>query len=267
MVLERFQLIWRADGSALAFLHRGKPVYITWCTMFARMVVFTLIAASCGLPAMAADLARIPRVIHKEPAYQSTPKYCLLVFGKDADTHIWMVLDGNTLYVDRNGNSDLTDPGEKLVNNNGSYFTIDHLSERDGTIHKNLVLAAFQKGTFNLQMGVDGQREQFVGIGNMARPSWGDKPGNAPIIHFNGPMTIERYGPNYTVPRGAGESISRRFKLRLLVGTPGLGLGTFASYDDICSEDLGPIQADIEYPNAKNPAEPIVRHVELLHDG
>ena len=28
---------------------------------------------------------------------------------------MWLVFDGDTLYVDRNGNGDLTDPGEKIA--------------------------------------------------------------------------------------------------------------------------------------------------------
>ena len=30
----------------------------------------------------------------------------------EAQTRVWIVQDGDTLYVDRNGNGDLTEPGE-----------------------------------------------------------------------------------------------------------------------------------------------------------
>jgi len=63
---------------------------------------------------LAADLTKIDRKIAKEPAYQSKPRYCLLVFGPVAKTRVWIVLDGDTLYVDRNGNGDLTEEGEKV---------------------------------------------------------------------------------------------------------------------------------------------------------
>jgi hypothetical protein len=67
-------------------------------------------------PLPAADLAKIERTILKEPAYQTkAPRYCLLVFGPDAGTRVWLVLDGDTLYVDRNGNGDLTDKNEKVA--------------------------------------------------------------------------------------------------------------------------------------------------------
>jgi hypothetical protein len=66
--------------------------------------------------AAAVDLTKIDRSLGKEPAYQSkTPQYCLLVFGPQAQVRVWLVLDGDALYLDRNGNGDLTDAGERLA--------------------------------------------------------------------------------------------------------------------------------------------------------
>ena len=47
----------------------------------------------------AADLTKVDRRIRKEPAYESKPKYCLLVFGPEAKHRVWLVLDGDVLYV------------------------------------------------------------------------------------------------------------------------------------------------------------------------
>src|SRR5579871_5179529 len=80
-----------------------------------------------AVPAGAVDLAKIDRTIRKEPAYRSkAPQYCLLVFGPEAKTRVWLVLDldsepweenaaGNSLYVDRNGSGDLTEPGNRVA--------------------------------------------------------------------------------------------------------------------------------------------------------
>src|SRR5262249_24359264 len=57
----------------------------------------------------AADLTKIERTIAKEPAYIGKPKYCVLVFGPEAKTRIWLALDGIALYVDRTGVGDLTE--------------------------------------------------------------------------------------------------------------------------------------------------------------
>jgi hypothetical protein len=58
----------------------------------------------------ATDLAKIDRTIGKEPRYRSKPRYCLLVFGPEARHKVWLVHDGDTLYVDRQGKGDLTRP-------------------------------------------------------------------------------------------------------------------------------------------------------------
>jgi hypothetical protein len=232
--------------------------------MFKRLFLSALIALAAGLPARATELKDIERTILREPAYESAPRYCLLVFGPDADTRVWLVQDGKTLH---NGNGDLTEPGTRVQSVNTTHFTVSRINERSGTIHKNLRVHSAADGTFSLQIGEEGRREQYVGIGRMDKPRWGDRPANAPIIHFNGPMALERYGPVYTLPRMTGNEDHRRFKLRLMVGTPGLGHGTFASYDEICTEKLGPIQADIEYPSGDPCGKPIKQGTELIHDG
>src|SRR6476620_8755032 len=43
------------------------------------------------------------------------PEYCLLVFGADASTRVWLVQDGDVLYVDRNHNGDLTKADERIA--------------------------------------------------------------------------------------------------------------------------------------------------------
>jgi hypothetical protein len=63
----------------------------------------------------AADLAKIDRTIAKEPVYQSKPRYCLIVFGLEAKTRVWLVLDGDALFVDRNGNGDLTEKSKRIL--------------------------------------------------------------------------------------------------------------------------------------------------------
>ncbi len=56
----------------------------------------------------------ISRSIGKEPKYTGTPRYCLLALDADAKERVWLVHDGDALYVDRNGNGDLTDECEKI---------------------------------------------------------------------------------------------------------------------------------------------------------
>ena len=79
----------------------------------AALLLATLILSA--FPVAGSDLAKIDRHIKKEPAYQGKPKYGLLVFGPEAKTCVWLILDGDVLYADKNGNGDLTEKGERIT--------------------------------------------------------------------------------------------------------------------------------------------------------
>src|SRR5437870_13912675 len=83
-----------------------------------RSYLWTVVTVlTVQLPGHAADLSKIDRTIGKEPVYESEskPKYCLVVFGPEAKTRVWLVLDGDVLYVDRNGDGDLTGKDERIL--------------------------------------------------------------------------------------------------------------------------------------------------------
>lgn len=79
-----------------------------------RNLVGVMLVSLCAMSAGATDLSKIDRSIRREPVYRSAPAYCLLVFGAKAEHRVWLVLDGETLYVDRNGNGDLTEEDERI---------------------------------------------------------------------------------------------------------------------------------------------------------
>jgi hypothetical protein len=79
--------------------------------MYARALAATFVALVAARPAAAVDFDRLDRRIAREPVYQSKPLYCLALLGPDARTRVWMVLDGERLYVDKNCNGDLSDDG------------------------------------------------------------------------------------------------------------------------------------------------------------
>jgi hypothetical protein len=82
---------------------------IQWLVLL--MVATPVNADQAGL----SDLAKLDRSIAKEPSYGSAPHYALLVFGPEAAHRSWLVMDGdNLLFVDRNGNGDLTDPEDRI---------------------------------------------------------------------------------------------------------------------------------------------------------
>jgi hypothetical protein len=82
---------------------------------FLQLACVLLGLALNSAAAQTVDLARIDRSIRREPAYRSTPRYCLLVFGPRAEHRVWLILDGDSLYVDRDGNGDLTEKGKQVA--------------------------------------------------------------------------------------------------------------------------------------------------------
>jgi hypothetical protein len=236
----------------------------------------------------AADLTKIERTIRKEPAYQSkTPRYCLLVFGPEAKTRVWLVLDGKTLYVDRNGNGDLTEDGEKVSSTKEGQtilgedvytFAVGEL--RDGERrHRNVTLIVIGLSSesktktavdnnapslsFRIRMeveipgfeGVTKDSRVLQAAGLDASPlQFADRPREAPILHFAGPLTL-------TVSGQPTFRINREMELYLGLETPGRGEGTFVH---TASEGAVPPavypRAEIAFP-AQKPGEPPVKAI------
>src|SRR5262249_14943460 len=151
-----------------------------------------------SLPASATDLTKIDRTIAKEPAYKNKPKYCLLVFGPEAKFRVWLVIDGDTLYVDRNGNGDLTEPGEAVTRPPEGGFQAGTITEPNGIQHTKLQLQVIHTGSFAIAIRIEGKRLQCVQVEApcpRASPPgsrlFADRPGAAPIVHFDGPLTMK----------------------------------------------------------------------------
>jgi hypothetical protein len=200
----------------------------------------------------ATDLTKIDRTIAKEPAYKSKPKYCLVVFGPEAKMRVWLVLDGDVLYVDRNGNGDLTEGGESLVaapitghHTKGRVWKVGDLAAPGGkVIYKGLTVSDVSGGvdgrfdSLGLGIAVNvpiGSTRALQCAGSAIHPSAGynlrfaDRPKDAPLIHFGGPLRIMLVQPErFTAGVKAGE----KYELKAYVGTPGLDKDTAAIIDD-----------------------------------
>ncbi len=228
------------------------------------MKMSTFWPASVGLVvtaclANAADLSKIERTIAKEPAYQSKPRYCLLVFGPEAKARFWLVLDGDTLFVDRNANGDLTEPGESASpaarEEYSVSFTVPDLIEPNGKVkHTCLHLMQMKKGNVYLRVRVENGRYWWTGFDDEERLYFAERPGDAPIVHFNGPRTFGFFHPK-TLDRGPRSEVVTQN--RLSIGTPGLGKGTFAALDANQIPRPRSLIAEIEFPNPIKRGEPI----------
>jgi hypothetical protein len=218
--------------------------------LFMRTSVFLFGALSltCFAPSVfAVDLTKIDRTIRKEPAYRTKPRYALLVLGAKAETRIWLVIDGKTLYVDRNGNGDLTEKGERVSAEKSE--STDYLAFRAGafieadgkTKHSNLTVNQYFARQFGRLVNSVGIMDVLDAFGQTTNGengcSFGDSPRDAPIIHLNGPLSIRAHSAVVEYPGGSKvkefpfklEAAEKVSELHVQVGTPGLGEGTFGA--------------------------------------
>ena len=268
-------------------------------TRFALLLASAFLGAESGF----ADAPHPRRIPDKEPVYETkAPKYGLLRFGPEGKDQVWLVLDGNTLYVDRNGNGDLTEAGEKILpekSRAGSDPEQDGVSFEVGELaigaqrHKGLrvhsvplkyysdvptgsrpeakALLAKDRKARVARINVEVAMQGFQGGGVDGRiifaagPDdadgvlhFADRPAEAPIIHCGGPLQITFFGERPTLRAG------REPEVYLVVGSPGVGPGTFAMlpYHSTIPDEAKPV-AEITYPPAQLGAAPMREKIEL----
>jgi hypothetical protein len=232
------------------------------------------------------DLAGIDRAIAKEPAYRSkAPRYCLLVFGPEAKTRVWLVHDGDTLYVDRNGNGDLTEEGERVGATDG-FVRLDGATkagvDREGTL---MLKAQFRVGTLTER---DGMTKHTLWVGAAADErdcdivcaevagryiqstdvdfAFGARPATAPVVHLNGPLAVYPWAP-----RGAPAPLARgdgAGSLAVRIGTAGHGPDSEAWVNPFkgVPGDISPV-ADVEFPNRRPGGNPIKVRLPVMKRG
>jgi hypothetical protein len=245
-------------------------------------------------PTFATDLAKIDRTIAKEPAYRSKPKYCLLVFGQETKHRVWLVQDGDTLFVDRNGNGDLTEPGNKIAAEKKDERGLDEITFKvpeirvGGRVHKDIrlwipkledmdhidkrikaiVAKNPQARAYRVSMEIERPGWKGSGIGGRVQQTsfvvdvngvlqFADRPQDAPILHFDGPLEITLFGQMEL-------RIGRQTDVVLGVGSPGFGPGTqtYVEYDGVIPEKVNPT-IEIVYAAKKSGDPPIREKHEL----
>jgi len=238
-------------------------------------VLFGLFWAAPSLAA--ADLAQVDRTLRKEPAYRSKPRYCLLVFGPEAKPRIWLVQDGDVLYVDRNGNGDLTEPGKRVPCQPGSpdqrVFQAGDLSDgpltHQGLRVTQVLVSPESVGSPQEFARIQGANDRpwtwWVGVAAERPPDdrrplprhiryiangdglgyllFAGRPQDAPVIHFNGPWTLGLQDMKQRLTPG------RPQRLQIGVGTAGVGPGTFSfvEYPNTIPNDVYPV-AEVTFP-------------------
>ncbi len=237
------------------------------------MKLFMLLS-SVGLamlapPAVAFDPANVDRTLAKEPAYVTkTPGYCLVVAGPEGKTRIWLVLDGDLMYVDRNGNGDLTDEGEKIqpkpVLLSGLRRPGDPEPKAQSFETKTANGVEIRVLTINdtyVQVDVKDEvrKIEFCAHHDAQGPlKFAGKPKDAPVIYC-GPLTFILPG-SQKLQRG-----DKPGDLTIHIGRPGRGPGTSVTirHTDVPKESH-PV-AEIEFPRKDKPGETVKVKAALDH--
>jgi hypothetical protein len=262
----------------------------------ARLLSIPMLLALSSVAAAAVDLAKIERTIAREPAYRGKPKYCLLMFGPEAKTRVWLVQDGATLYVDRNGNGDLTEPGEKIAAekregaDEGTYSfevgeirdgarrhkemhvyvsKIDHLADQEECVKALLAKDPKARG-YRVLVEVEMPDRKGAAPGGRVQQrtsatdvdgvlQFAERPQDAPVLHFGGPWQVTLFGAHQL-------KIGRETDVVLGVGSPGVGPGstTWIDYENAIPEKVYPM-LEVVYPPKRSGDPPLREHYDLKH--
>ncbi len=209
-------------------------------------------------PASAVDLKKIDRAIAKEPAYKTKPTYCLLVFGVEAKTRVWLVVDGEVLHVDRNGNGDLTEPEERCQGTGGptaARWSIGDILEADGKTRHTGLWVRFEGGAFVMALRTAERIHQEVG-NEVGALRFSGRAKDAPIVQFAGPLTFLLRSPPKLV-------LGQEAHFIALIGTAGVGEGA-AAYCHADDFEKLKMVGEVEFPRQAGAA---ALRVRCAHQG
>jgi hypothetical protein len=208
-------------------------------------------------PAAGGVLDGVARTLVKEPKYAASPRYALLVLGTGAESLVWLVEDGKSLYVDKNANGDLTDDGPPIQptnvrswqsvegNTHGDFdYVLDAITPADGARHTAFSLTRFNYGDpedrYALSFTLDGETPMYAG---WFGPFWTDSAANAQLFHFGGPLTPRKL-------RGKEFVLGASGRLSICFINAGRGEGAASRLSiDALSPDVVP-EVTIDWPVA-----------------
>jgi hypothetical protein len=230
----------------------------------------------------ATDLSQIDRKITAIPKFGAEEQfYAILVLGPEATTRVWFIADGDNLYVDKNGNGDLTDDGEPVhatASSQGTFVPLSRswkvgalgVSPRYTDVEASIALLnpswrpaatagnrehmeRFMEGVgkiphvnlSSIHVMIDGKLHQFGHA--MFRTS----PDAAPVFHADAPLTLGLVESILPTVLRRGEKPD---DLVLAAGTPGFsgdhsGCFSYLMYDTIPAEARPVIE--VEFPSTE----------------
>jgi hypothetical protein len=241
-----------------------------------------VLASTALLPAQkqsAVDLAAAKKPLTAEPKYENPPRYLVMAFGQPVHRVVWLVVDGTTLWADRDGDGRLDAAKERFapkVEKHEDHFVAESHEYAIGELPAvqgspaypdlKVTLCAWNlryegKGDMREVMEVlradPSLRNPTVNLVRKDKPAqfamteFSAAPATATVLHFDGPTTwglVENLVPLRFTP---GEQCD--FKVSL--GTPGLGPWSFVYTMSKERKDLRPeVAATFEVQGKVQPA-------------
>jgi hypothetical protein len=149
-------------------------------THWVVLAVLAVLAAGAG-PVAGEAPGKPDPPLRREPAYQAArQEYFVLAFGPDA--RAWVVRDGDDLYVDRDGDGDLTGEGERVSFKHSALQPVRlAIGKRRASLQ-----GIQQTGTDNwyFRVELDERLLQYGTVQPAARPE------KATVLCFGGPLTM-----------------------------------------------------------------------------
>lgn len=222
---------------------------------------------SCGAAsAEPLDFGKVDRHIAKEPVYKGKPLYCLAVIGAKAKVHVWVVVDDERLYLDKNCNGDLTDDGGpadlKDKRSDPSGFEKVDVSPDGGATKYVFDVTLWSRPSFGRTSSEGYNQSVHVNFPDGRRyGAWGDEhsslvfadnPQDAPVLHFGGDLRM-----GFEVRRPLAREKDGSLKLSACVGTPGSRPGAFVHLQYTTIPTGRQPKAVFEFPSAEAGGPPV----------
>ncbi len=227
-----------------------------------RILYFLSIVLFAAVNSQAAetfDLNSVDHKLTKEPQYTAKPLYGLVIVGPDAEIRYWMALDKSSadskkydvVYVDFNGNGDLTEPNEKVVSKTGEarvkFQFPDVVDRKTGKKHTDFYLSLTDRDPATQMVSLMWNGEHKFGGGYPEDPElgylrFGTSQEKAPILWLNGdgPFRFQRW---YSGELRIGEADD----LKLFLGLPGVGKNSFCAFQRHVLPENEPVNATLIY--------------------
>jgi hypothetical protein len=203
----------------------------------------------------------LDRRIAKEPKYVARqPLYGLYVFGPQAKTRAWAVLDKSradspvydVLYFDRKGNGDLTAAGQRIVGKvTGQEVTFEIGSftvAGSGETHTDLAIGRRKDGTVFLSMKWKGKHQVWGGYAEDPGPYtlFADSAKDAPVLWpgAEGPLAFQRWTWKSLTIGEAGD-------VRVFLGHQGHGRNTFCGLSQVFLPPEAKVLATLIYTDSR----------------